>query len=130
MYGPRRVLVCGYGPDDQRAFLALLEEVHLSDLPVVFLTEEQLNHPLGEILSLADRSGRGRPPAGRRAVVLSGITETELHAIISAYRRQGLPEQLWATLTPTSENWPVSRLLDELAAERAAFQRRKAGRRP
>jgi len=128
MYGPRKVLVCGYRPEEQRDFLSLLDQVDLSDLPVVFLAEGQLASTLGELLALDDRSGLGQAPGGRRAVVLSGITEKELHIVISAYRSHRLPEQLWATLTPTSEGWPVSRLLDELAAEREAFKRMKARR--
>ncbi|GEM_PF-349662 len=130
MYGPRKVLVCGYRPEEQQDFLSLLEQAQLPDLPVVFLTEDQLDLSLGKLLALADRSGEGGAPAGRRAVVLSGITQKELHVLISAYRDRRLPQQLWATLTPTSERWPVSRLLDELAAERAAFQRMKDDRRP
>ena len=128
MYGPRKVLVCGYQPEEQQDFLSLLEEAGLADLPVVFLAEGQLGSTLGELLSLDDRSGLGQVPSGRRAVVLSGITEKELHVVISAYRSHRLPEQLWATLTPTSEGCPVSRLLDELAAEREAFKRMKARR--
>ncbi len=130
MYGPRKVLVCGYRPEEQGDFLSLLDQVALTDLPVVFLAEDQLDKTLGELLSLDDRSGLGRVSAGRRAVVLSGVTEKELHLVISAYRSHRLPAQLWATLTPTSEGWPVSRLLEELAAEREAFQRMKARSRP
>jgi len=130
MYGPRGVLVCGYRPEEQRDFLSLLEQAELADLPVVFLTRGQLERTLGEMLSRDDRSGLGQPPEGRRAVVLSGVTEKELHLIITAYRGHRLPEQLWATLTPTSEGWPVSRLLDELAAEREALRRMKAADKP
>ena len=97
---------------------------------MVFLTAGQAGSRLGELLALGDRSGYGQAAAGPRAVVLSGIAEKELHAVISAYRSRQLPEQLWATLTPTSEGWPVSRLLDELAAEREAFKRMKSRRKP
>jgi hypothetical protein len=45
---------------------------------------------------------------------------------MGGYRQQGLPAQLWATLTPTSEGWTIKSLLDELDAERRAFQRRQS----
>jgi hypothetical protein len=32
---------------------------------------------------------------------------------------------MWATLTPTSEAWTIDALLEELDAERRAFQRRQ-----
>lgn len=40
--------------------------------------------------------------------------KNELHKIMSAYRYAELPRQLWATLTPVSENWTVAQLLEEL----------------
>ena len=58
---------------------------------------------------------------------MSGIRENELHRIMGGYRRMGLPTQLWATLTPLSEQWHLGTLLEELAAEREAMMRRRDG---
>jgi hypothetical protein len=46
---------------------------------------------------------------------------------MTAYRLAELPSQLWATLTPTSENWSVNNLLEELAAESEAIKKQQAG---
>jgi hypothetical protein len=44
---------------------------------------------------------------------------------MAAYRGSELPSQLWATLTPVSENWFVADLLDELAAEAEAIKKQR-----
>jgi hypothetical protein len=48
---------------------------------------------------------------------MSGFTQNEVHKIMYAYRQAGLPAQLWATLTPVSENWLLAELLNELVKE-------------
>jgi hypothetical protein len=40
-------------------------------------------------------------------------------------RESGMQQPLWATLTPTSESWPIQNLLKELAAEHRAMQKIK-----
>jgi hypothetical protein len=42
-----------------------------------------------------------------------------------AYRQAGLPAQLWATLTPVSENWLLTDLLKELGKEHEALKGKK-----
>jgi hypothetical protein len=53
---------------------------------------------------------------------MSGFTQEELHILMNAYRNAGLPAQLWATLTPISENWTLEMLLTELSKEAEAFK--------
>jgi hypothetical protein len=42
-----------------------------------------------------------------------------------AYRQAGLPTQLWATLTPVSENWFLADLLEELVKEEESLTEKK-----
>jgi hypothetical protein len=126
MYGPRKLLVCGYPQSEQAALLELLGGCGLEALPVVFVPESQAHCTLQTLLEQPDRSGWERDSSLRRAVIMSGLSERELHALMGGYRQQGLPAQLWATLTPTSEGWTIKSLLDELDAERRAFQRRQS----
>lgn len=125
MYGPRKLLVCGYPQAEQPFFLELLGECGLAALPVVFVTETDAQSTLQSLLQQSDRSGWERDSGLRRAVIMSGLSERELHALMGGYRQRGLPTQLWATLTPTSEGWTMQSLLDELDAECRAFQRRQ-----
>jgi hypothetical protein len=57
------------------------------------------------------------------AIVMSGLTEQELHYTMATYKKKGLPRPLWATLTPTSQNWTVAALVDELNGERLHFEK-------
>jgi hypothetical protein len=44
---------------------------------------------------------------------------------MNAYRKAGLPGQLWATLTPVSENWTLDTLLLELSKEDKALKKQR-----
>lgn len=117
MYGPRGLVACGYPPEEHASLAGFLERVGGADLPVVFASEQIAGQTLKEILALPNRFGEGRPSELRRAVILSGFTQKELHTLMGAYRQAGLTRQLWATLTPISEEWTLRDLLEELARE-------------
>jgi hypothetical protein len=123
LYGPQGLLICGYPPDEHAPFAEALESIGFGGRPFIFLTEEDSGKTVGEALALGDRWGMGKASKLARAVILSGFTQEEVHVIMSAYRKAGLPRQLWATVTPVSEIWPVEKLLGELAAEDKAFKK-------
>jgi hypothetical protein len=124
MYGPKGILICGYPPNEHAPLAEALEQIGYGDRPFIFVTDEDAGRTVGEVLTLGDRWGMGQPSEMARAMIMSGFTHQEVHTIMSAYRKVGLPNQLWATLTPVSETWPVSRLLGELAAEAEAMKKR------
>ena len=125
LYGPRAALVCGYTAQEQDTLLAMLERFHLADLPALFATAEDMDKSVGEVLASAPDHGRGADSPLPRAVILSGVTEKELSTIMAAWKHLGLAPQNWATLTPTSELWPLMDLLAELDLERLALSRQK-----
>ncbi len=122
MYGPWKLLVCGYPVEEQAPFLSFLEALGFKDLPVIFVTEEDLRLSLETVLNRGDKDGFGTASSMARAVILSGFTHNDLHKLISGYRQHQLPEQLWATLTPISEKWPITVLLEELSKEAQAMK--------
>jgi hypothetical protein len=124
MYGPRAILVCGFAPSEQETMMKLLDAVPLTDVPVIFATDADTGTCLSELLTFPGQSGRNTDCDIARAVVLSGITEQELHQILSRYKGTGLPRPLWATLTPFSENWTLAALLQELTRERMAMEKK------
>ena len=82
MYGPRVLLVCGY-PDEERSdFLSFIKEMGLHDVQVIYATTDDLTKPIGNILSteqLEKSTGTSDMP---RAVVMSGLTQKELHNLV------------------------------------------------
>lgn len=123
MYGPRAILVCGFTPSEQKTMIKLLDAIELLDAPVIFATDADTEICLCKLLTLPNQTGQDTNSDIERAVVLSGITERELQQVLSSYKGAGLPRPLWATLTPFSENWTLSTLLEELKNERIAMEK-------
>jgi hypothetical protein len=125
MHGPKGILVCGYPAPEHRFFAMFMDKAGFSDRPIIFPTSKDAGRTLKELLGLTTGSGMGESADLPRAVIMSGFTQNEVHKIMYAYRQAGLPAQMWATLTPLSENWLLADLLDELLKENNALKRRK-----
>jgi len=123
MYGPKGIIVCGYPPQEHEPLANALEKLGFGDRPIIFVTNNTAPQTLKEVLSFENRSGIGQSSDMARAIIMSGFTQQEVHRLMNAYRQAGLPRQLWATLTPASESWSVSHLLEELAAEDEALKK-------
>jgi hypothetical protein len=123
MYGPKGIIVCGYPPPEHEPLANALEKLGFEDRPIIFVTNNNASETLKDVLAFENRSGLGQPSDMARAVIMSGFTQEEVHRLMNAYRQAGLPRQLWATLTPASETWSVSQLLEELAAEDEALKK-------
>jgi hypothetical protein len=121
MYGPRGLLICGMDKEEQDAVYAMIRNGGIEEIPVIFVDEDMAGKTLKEILALEDGHGQGKASGTHRSIIMSGFSEQELHWFMASYRALKLPRPLWATLTPISENWKISQLLDELAAEDAAY---------
>ncbi|MBT8368215.1 MAG: DUF3783 domain-containing protein [Deltaproteobacteria bacterium] len=125
LYGPRKLLLCGFPADAQPKFIQLLQMIGLSEMPMVWVTEDQADIHVAELVKLEDGTGAGASSQLPRAIIMSGITQKELHLLMTGCRKSGMQQPLWATLTPTSETWALQRLLEELAAERRAIKQGK-----
>ena len=128
LYGPRRLLLCGFGAEARQKFESLLGMVGLADVTRVWVATEQEEARLSELLLLADGSGAEAASALPRAVIVAGITEAQLIGLMTACKKAGMQPALWAVLTPVSESWTVGQLLAELARERDAMQKRSQKR--
>ena len=124
LYGPRRLLLCGFGAEARKKFESLLGMFGLADVPRVWVATEQAAARLSELLLLEDGSGSEEDSALPRAVIVAGITEAQLIGLMTACKKTGMQPALWAVLTPVSETWALEQLLAELAREREAMQQR------
>ena len=125
LYGPRKILLCGYSADEINHFQNILKEAQLSDVALIAANTESLSYELKELFLQKDKSGFDGHSVMQRATILAGITEKELHDILNTYRSSGLPRQFWATLTPVSENWTLQNLLEELRKENEAIRKQQ-----
>jgi len=124
LYGDRKLLLCGFAPEAQPKFKALLAMIGLQDLPLVWAGTDDGMALVGELMARPAGSGEGVSSDLPRSIIVAGIEEAELHHLISGCRQAGMKQALWATLTPTSQNWSLKALLDELSAEREAMAKR------
>ena len=124
MYGPRGLIVCGYPVEEREGFLELVKN-RLDDIPVIFGVNTDVESNLGEILNHDHKAGMDDPSELPRTVIMSGLSQNELHGLMGAYRGEGFVRQLWATLTPVSENWTLKVLLIELLAEAEKMRKKK-----
>ncbi len=126
MYGPRKLLICGFPADAHPKFAKFLEIIGLPDLQKIWVAEAHAGRLISDLLALEDNTGWGEPSGLPRAIIMCGLTQNELHLLMSASRQAGMKPPLWATLTPTSETWTAQGLLEELAAEHQAMQQRES----
>ncbi len=125
LYGPRKLVLCGFGREAQPKFKAVVEMAGLADVPLVWAVAEDATATVGDLFARPDGTGLGVGSALKRAVIVAGIAENELHTLMNVCKRSGMQSALWAALTPTSETWTLKVLLGELSAER----RQLAGKR-
>ena len=124
LYGPPKLLLCGFSADVQSNFMKVLEFAGVEKVPRVWVTQDQEDTQISALLDLPDGEGAGVTSPLPRAVVVSGVRQKELIGLMDICRKTGMKDALWATLTPTSETWTVRRLLAELGAERDALSKR------
>jgi hypothetical protein len=125
LYGPRKLLLCGFAAEVQPNLISLLDMIDLAAIPLVWVTDDQADIHVGELVQLENGAGSGASSDLPRAIIMSGINQNELHTLMAGCRKSGMQQPLWATLTPTSENWPIRDLLRELAAEHEAMKKRR-----
>jgi hypothetical protein len=125
MHGPKGLVVCGFPPAEHVPLADALDQIGFNDRPYIFAVEKDLARTLKEVFSAEDRSGMGHSSTMHRGIIMSGFLQSEVHTLMTAFRQAGLPRQLWATVTPVSENWTLEALLTELAEEDRAMQRKR-----
>jgi len=120
-YGPRKLLLCGFPAAAQSKFKALLVMVGIEDLPLIWCAHADATESVQKLMLRPDGSGQGAESTLPRAIIAGGIRQIELHRLMTGCRQSGMRQCLWAVLTPISEEWRLSRLLEELTAEREAL---------
>lgn len=124
--GPASILVCGFSIQIESTIKKVLDSVGAEDHRVVFCSSSMVKQPLGQALECTEGS---RDPAAPdklpRAMVLSGLSGSQLQAFLSGYRTSGLPRPIFASVTPINLEFPVGKLLVELLREQREMTKRR-----
>lgn len=122
-HGTTAVLVCGFIPADQTQLRTLLaDDPGLATLPLVFVGDADADLTLHVLATRPDNHGFGAPSTLPRALIMSGLSGHELHALMRRYRTHTWAPPLWASVTPTSQHWTARTLLHELTREKDALR--------
>jgi hypothetical protein len=125
LYGPRKLILCGFSADTQEKFKKVLNMAGLSVVPIVWASDDEAEMRVEELMAYSGDHGLGKDSRLDRAIIMGGIQEMELHHLMAVCKKAGMKNALWAALTPTSEKWTLSALLSELSAERDIFDKHR-----
>lgn len=62
----------------------------------------------------------------QKFVLMHELTNQDIKNVLSVFKQLGMKDVIFATTTPTSLNWTLQRLLDELIEEHEYFKNRRA----
>ena len=125
LFGPRKILVCGYVPEQQLALLDIYTQLpDFKTLPILFARPEDADYSLENLFTREPDTAPGEVLASPPAIIMAGLTEKELHLFMAAHKKTMSFSPIWATLTPTSAGWPLKDLLKELGREKEAMHKR------
>ncbi len=127
MHGRPAILASGFTPTEQRQLRSQMDEAGLSCVPIVYITADSLSLTPAELAGLPGETNAGLTAELPRVIVLSGLTERQLHLVMDSYRAGDLPRPIWASVTPVSADWTLKSLLVELLKERDAMRQSVAG---
>lgn len=123
MYGPRGILVCGFSREERKAIDKMFNDKKFKTLPVIFTSRNDQPALMKDMITRPHQTGMDGECGLDPAIIMSGLTEKELHRVMSTYKKLKMSKPLWATLTPTSENWTVEALISELNNERLHLEK-------
>lgn len=129
MYGPRGILVCGFSSEERKSILKMLSDKKFKNLPVVYTTNADRTELMKDMLTrshktgLEDECGPENKCRLDRTIIMSGLTEKEFHRTMTNYKKLKMVKPLWASLTPTSENWTMESLISELNSEKLHLEK-------
>ena len=123
LYGPRKVIFCGFPAKARPTVAALMKMVGLEDVPALFVSAGNAGETVGTLFQRPGDAPVLHDSDLPRAIIVGGITEMELQQLMGGARASKMQPPLWAVLTPVSETWLLADLLRELASERTALER-------
>jgi len=120
-FGPEAVLLCGYERNEASLIDAVLKGLALAGHRVVCCTTTMGSWTIER--ALAGDDGGKLLPVGKipRVMLLSGLRDEHVQAVLDAYASTGLERPIFAVATPANLGFTVIRLLEELMAERQAM---------
>lgn len=118
VFGPPAALVFGFERSEGSRLERLLHRTGAGDHRVVCCTTTMVNLPVGEALLGADGGPLLTAGTVPRVVLLSGLSDRQVGAVLDQYASLALPRPIFAVATEGNLGFTVLGLLEELIAEK------------
>lgn len=115
--GPPAVLFCGFTPQEAMLMKTLLKAVGAEDHNILLCTEQMIMQPVGQALLATKQLPPVPPDKLPRVMVMSGMSDEQIHGVLEGYSATRLRRPIFATATKRNLNYTVRELLVELLQE-------------
>lgn len=124
-HGPRLILIGGFQANEVMILKEFVDKVLPEKAHLRLCTAKMLEKTLGEALNQSFDDDPAPPEKLPCFLLLSGLSNQEIHAVINRYSTTGLPRPLFASATPANVNFLLRQLLLELLEEHKAMMTRR-----
>ncbi len=126
--GRNCILVYGYGKHHFDAITETATAVGIDK--AIHLRETHLGVKIQDILDDAPIEATFDQEISDPVIVLSALSDAELHHFLNRFRELGIPRPLFAAVTPTSRHWRFGDLALELGKERREIAAQQKNKQP
>mgnify|MGYP000870061606 CR=1 FL=1 len=123
--GPRIILIGGFQANEVVLLKEFVDKTFTDKIRLRLCTANMLEKTLGDALSRPVEDNPAPPDKLPRFLLLSGMSNQEIHALINRYGSTGLPRPMFAATTPANMNFMLRQLLLELLQEHKAMMARR-----
>jgi hypothetical protein len=92
---------------------------------LVHVTHTTMGNTLQNLIEHTEKPTFGVDQVDAQAIVLNAVSPQELNNFVINFKTLGLPNPLFAVVTPISINWPFHELLKDLLEEKAMIALKK-----
>ncbi|HPM75725.1 MAG TPA: DUF3783 domain-containing protein [bacterium] len=123
--GPRIILIGGFQADEVMLLKEFVDRTFPERIRLRLCTAQMLDKTLGDALSQPVDDNPAPPDKLPRFLLLSGMSNREIHALINRFGSTGLPRPLFAATTSANLHFLLRQLLLELLQEHKAMMARR-----
>lgn len=116
-FGPESILVCGFPEQASPSLGSLLKSICAEQHRVQLCSKAMLAQNLGQALLTEDPDEPAAPDQLPRVMILSGLSNRQIHDFVDRFSSTGLPRPIFASTTPTNLDMPLRTLLLALLKE-------------
>ena len=117
------VLICGYNEEDARTIKAFLDKT-LDTYVIMVSASQKADMKIIDILRTSPEECFLEEET--KILMFLGFSEVQIHMVLEGFPGDGLKRPIFCSLTAQNQHWPLSELIEHLAAEHRQWAGKKA----